>query len=126
MLINRKCGRACVIYHLSALKPLRSFGPTQRSPTIGLTYLTQELKTFFTARPVMVYPNSPLVFNCSYVFHQILRRKGGRVEGRESGREGGREGVSEGGREGVSEGVREGRVGVREGEREGEREGGKE
>ena len=34
MQINRKCGRACVNYHLSALKPLRSFGPTQRGPTI--------------------------------------------------------------------------------------------
>ena len=26
MQINRKCGLACVYYHLSALKPLRSFG----------------------------------------------------------------------------------------------------
>ena len=32
--INRKCGWACVNYHLSALKPLRSFGPTQRGPTM--------------------------------------------------------------------------------------------
>ena len=38
MQINRKCGRACVNYHLSALKPLRSFGPTQRGPTIVLCY----------------------------------------------------------------------------------------
>ena len=30
MQINRKCGRACVNYRLSALTPLRSFGPTQR------------------------------------------------------------------------------------------------
>ena len=34
MQINRKCGQACVNYHLSALKPLRSFGPTQHDPTI--------------------------------------------------------------------------------------------
>ena len=39
MQINRKCGRACVNYHLSALKPLRSFGPTQRGPTVLCAYL---------------------------------------------------------------------------------------
>ena len=37
MQINRKCGRACVNYHLSAIKPLRSFGPTQRGPTLVCT-----------------------------------------------------------------------------------------
>ena len=35
MQMNRKCGPASVNYHLSALKPLRSFCPTQRGPTIA-------------------------------------------------------------------------------------------
>ena len=43
MQINRKCGWACVNYHLSALKPLRSFGPTQRGPT-----LVQDVPAFVT------------------------------------------------------------------------------
>ena len=37
MQINRKCGWACVNYHLSALKPLRSFDPTQGGPTSGFS-----------------------------------------------------------------------------------------
>ena len=54
MQINRKC----VNYHLSALKPLRSFGPTQRGPTIDTVLDIKRVKNAF--------------FHSMYIFSVIL------------------------------------------------------